>query len=255
MDDSSAPEPGTLPSPVPTRRRHDGWTPRRQHDFIAALAESGCVTEACAAVGLSPKSAYRLRTRPDATIFRQAWDIALDQAIRRLTDAAYSRAIHGVVTPVFYQGEQIGERRRYDERLTMFLLRYRDPTRYGAWLDQYEARRHPDGPGITLAHALNRLSDAAHDYADPDEGDSARPLADGPVDQIAAHAEREQLAEREAALVGASEETREAARSIFAYLDANRDQPPDDPIAADMRDPLTTLRPLAPRSGSSRDVA
>ena len=61
-------------APVPTKRRHDGWTPTRQNDFIAALAESGCVTEACAAVRMSPKSAYALRARPDASTFRQAWE-------------------------------------------------------------------------------------------------------------------------------------------------------------------------------------
>lgn len=37
--------------------------------------------------------------------------------------------------PLFYKGEQVGEWREYDERLTMFLLRYRRPARYGAWLD------------------------------------------------------------------------------------------------------------------------
>ena len=126
---------------VPVRARHDGWTPEKQHDFIAALAESGCVAEACAAVRLSAKSAYRLRARPDASTFRQAWDVALDYAIRRLGDFALSRALHGVSRPVFYQGEQIGERRHYDERLTMFLLRYRDPVRYGAWNDAMEANR------------------------------------------------------------------------------------------------------------------
>jgi len=152
-------------TPVAVRARHDGWTPERQHAFIAALAESGCVTEACAAVRMSPRTAYALRARPDASTFRQAWDVALDYAIRRLGDAAFSRALHGVPRPIFDQGEQIGERRHYDERLTMFLLRYRDPVRYGAWLDGYEARRHPDGAGIVLAHALNAVLDAGHGQA------------------------------------------------------------------------------------------
>lgn len=160
--------PGQLAATVPTRARHDGWTPERQHDFIAALAECGSVTEACRAVGMTPHSAYRLRARPDASIFRQAWDVALDYAVRRLSDAAFDRAINGVPVPVFYKGEQVGEWRRFDERLTMFMLRYRDPTRYGAWLDAMEARRHPDGAGIVLAHALN-------------DGRRARPAARGPA--------------------------------------------------------------------------
>lgn len=167
--------------PVALRTRHDGWTPRKQHDFIAALAECGCVTEACGVVGMTPRSAYKLRARPTAGIFRQAWDVALDHAVRRLSDAAFSRALNGVAHPVFYQGEQIGERRVYNERLTMFLLRYRDPTRYGRWMDGMEARRHPDGPGIVLAHALNAVMDAAHGVEpEADEEDSMRPLNEGP---------------------------------------------------------------------------
>ncbi|HET7709243.1 MAG TPA: hypothetical protein VFK50_06895 [Sphingomicrobium sp.] len=165
MDDSDSPEtpaPGVLTRAVAVRARRDGWTPQKQHDFIAALAESGCVTEAAAAVGMKVRSAYRLRARPGAAAFRQSWDIALDYAVRNLSDAAFSRALHGVATPIFFRGEQVGERRRFDERLTMFLLRYRDPVRYGAWLDGMEARRHPDGAAIVLANALNVLLDRLH---------------------------------------------------------------------------------------------
>ena len=158
--DSSPPEPGTpepgvLPATVTTRARHDGWTPQKQHDFMAALAESGCVTDACAAVGMSPKSAYRLRARPDALVFRQSWDIALDFAVRRLGEAALSRALHGTVRPVYFQGEQVGERRYFDERLTMFILRTRDPVRFGAWRDKFAARQAPDGPAQLLGYALD----------------------------------------------------------------------------------------------------
>lgn len=224
--------------PVQTKPRHDGWTPERQHDFIVALAESGCVTEAARSVGKTATTAYRLRARPDAGAFRQAWDIALDFAIRRLSDAAVSRALNGVSRPVFYQGEQIGERRHYDERLTMFLLRYRDPTRYGAWLDGYEARRHPDGAGIVLAHALNALMDCAHDVA-PDPVDPDRPLAEGPA--AAADA-------GEPMNSNLSEEQQEILKGLRAYL--RRDDPEEevDPTVADWRDPLTAFRPRNSKS-------
>ena len=149
-------------TPVPSRARQDGWTPGRQVEFIEALAECGCVAEACRRVGMSDTAAYRLRARPTAQSFRQAWDVALETAIRRLSDAAFSRALHGVARPVFYKGEQIGERRYYDERLTQFLLRYRDPVRYGTWNDKMRHEQtHPDAPAIRLAHALNRVTEAA----------------------------------------------------------------------------------------------
>ena len=200
--DSSLPDEAKDFLPARPRTRHDGWTPKKQHDFIAALAASGCVMEAARSVGMTTRSAYRLRARPDATYFRQAWDVALDFAIRLLGEAAFSRALQGVSRPVFYQGEQIGERRHYDERLTMFLLRYRDPVRFGAWLDGYEARRHPDGAGIVLAHALNTVLDSAHGFdPDPDlhpdevsETALPRALAEGPKLDVTA-ADRESVPE------------------------------------------------------------
>ncbi|MGV7122559.1 hypothetical protein [Sphingopyxis sp. 550A] len=153
--------------PASPRERRDGWTPEKQVEFIEALGECGCVTEACERVGLSPSTAYRLRRRVDAYSFRAAWDAALDYAIRRLSDAAFSRALHGVTRPVWFQGEQVGERRYYDERLTMFLLRYRDPDTYGAWRDRREPRRRPDARAI----ALGRWTDhVAEDACDRDSG-------------------------------------------------------------------------------------
>jgi len=156
--------------PAQPRPRFDGWTPNRQATFIEALAESGCVTEACRAVGMSPRSAYALRARIDAVSFRNAWDAALDYAVRRLSDAVLSRAINGVAVPVFFQGEQIGERRYYNERLAMFLLRYRDPLRYGKWLDRREHCGHPEGAAIELGAAKRAVRQ--------DAGLSAREVAD-----------------------------------------------------------------------------
>lgn len=149
--------------PASPRERHDGWTPEKQVDFIDALGECGCVTEACERVGLSPSTAYRLRRRVDAYSFRAAWDAALDYAIRRLSDAAFSRALNGVARPVWFQGEQVGERRYYDERLTMFLLRYRDPDTYGAWRDRREPRRRPDAQAIALGRWTGHVAEDAHD--------------------------------------------------------------------------------------------
>lgn len=141
--------------PVALRFRHDGWTAERQAAFIQALAECGCVAEACGRVGQSVGGAYSLRARPEAWSFRAAWDAALAHAIQRLSDAAFARALHGVSRPVFFQGEQIGERRHYDERLTTFLLRYRDPDRYGKWNDRMMYRAAgPDIAVQTLAECL-----------------------------------------------------------------------------------------------------
>jgi len=67
-DDTPSPAGPALPpfAPIPLRPRHDGWTPARQRAFIVALAETACVEEAAAHVGLSRAAAYALRRRPDA---------------------------------------------------------------------------------------------------------------------------------------------------------------------------------------------
>ena len=123
-------------TPAAASARHDGWTAEKQIAFIEALAETACVEEACRRVGMSANSAYRLRRRPCGWAFKQAWDAALDYAIHRLEQAVLSRALNGVSRPVFYKGEQVGEWRHHDERLSMFLLRTRRPGRYGKWVDR-----------------------------------------------------------------------------------------------------------------------
>ena len=153
---------------VPVRDRHDGWTPERQHAFIAALAESGCVAEACRTVGMTSQSAYRLRRHFDAQGFRLAWDAALGYAIRRLSDAVMSRAIHGVSVPHYFKGEVVGEHRRYDERLAMFLLRYRDPARYAKGWDRIEPMEGREEVfAIRLARLMLHIESGSLDFPFP----------------------------------------------------------------------------------------
>ena len=110
--------------------RYDGWTPERQRAFVGALAETGCVTRACAWVGMSTVGAYLLRKGPGAEAFARAWDEALAVGVERLSDIAYERAVYGVPVPVFHQGEQVGERRRYNDRLLMWVMRHADRERF-----------------------------------------------------------------------------------------------------------------------------
>ena len=65
--------------------RRDGWTGARQLKFLARLAARPDVRRACAAVGLSRQSAYRLRARDPA--FAAAWDEALRRAREEATRA------------------------------------------------------------------------------------------------------------------------------------------------------------------------
>jgi len=108
--------------PVVLRDRSDGWTPRKQREFIEALADTGLVREAAARVGMTAQSASRLRRRADARAFDIAWDAALRQGARRLHAIAWERAIEGTVKGHYYHGELQSEERVFDNRLLLYLL-------------------------------------------------------------------------------------------------------------------------------------
>lgn len=112
---------------MPTRGRRDGWTVQRQVDFIGMLAETGSVMGACEAVGISRKSAYKLRARPQAESFAAAWDAALGGPIRKVTvtDLAFL-AYHGLVQPVFFRGKYRGSRRKPDDSALLRLMKKLD---------------------------------------------------------------------------------------------------------------------------------
>ena len=122
-------------SPVPVRTRHDGWTAERQVAFIEKLADCGSVTVACKYVGMSRESVRMLRRHPYGRAFRDAWDAALDCDYAEVEESAMERSKKGVARPIFYKGEQVGEWRHHDERLTMFLLRFRRRHRFGPEAD------------------------------------------------------------------------------------------------------------------------
>ena len=78
------------------RRRADGWTPATQADFIRALEAMGSVGKAARAVGIGRASAYRLRERPGAESFAQAWDRAISMGRVHQYGIAMDRALNGV---------------------------------------------------------------------------------------------------------------------------------------------------------------
>lgn len=134
----------TTPTPTPERtQRHDGITPEREKEFLETLAATSCITEAAAAIGISRTALYRMRKQDAA--FAKRWTEALSAATAVLADDAFERAAKGTSEPVWYKGEQIGERVRYNDRMVMFLLRSHDPDTYGRGESPRPARQVPGG--------------------------------------------------------------------------------------------------------------
>lgn len=125
---SQRPDPSAFASDTPGQAapratRHDGWTRARQAAFLRQLSATHSVTEAARSVGMSRQSAYRLRSRLKGQAFDLAWEVAFHHSYDVLAHAALERALNGIEVPVFFQGEQVGSYRRYDERLTVAMLR------------------------------------------------------------------------------------------------------------------------------------
>lgn len=78
-------------------------TPEKLTAFCAALAETGIVGKACAAIGMSRHQVYLWRREmPD---FAADWDDALKIGITALEDEAHRRAFLGVDEPLTHKGQ------------------------------------------------------------------------------------------------------------------------------------------------------
>jgi hypothetical protein len=118
--------------PAPTRKRHAGWTAERQRIFIERVALTGNVGEACALVGLSSNSFYRLCQKPGAESFVKAWNAARVLAATRGSAIAWDRAVNGRVERFYRNGELVMERRVPSDYLLTWLLSRLDPLTFGS---------------------------------------------------------------------------------------------------------------------------
>ena len=154
---SPAPSSARAPSPaspVPDRPSAYGFTPARRVRFAEVLAESGNVRHACAVAGISRHTAYKARRR-DA-VLAEVWDAALVMAARHAGAVLGERALDGVEEPVFWHGELVGTRQRYDNRLLLAHV---------ARLDALAAQRGPKLAAGRFDELLARLGGMAGDAA------------------------------------------------------------------------------------------
>jgi hypothetical protein len=134
--------------PVRRRPRLDGWTEEKQRRFIETLADTGLVGVAAKAVGMSRAAAYKLRRSSHGAAFARAWDAARHHAGALIEDIAFERAIEGVEQEVYNgDGEVVGARLVYDNRLVKYLLSHLKPERYGSL-------RAADAPAAAVPEAV-----------------------------------------------------------------------------------------------------
>lgn len=222
-------------TPVPRQcQRHDGWTEDRQRRFIEALADTGSVKAAAHRVNMTLEGAYLLRRHPDAASFRAAWEAALALGIQQLEDVAMERALHGTEVPVYSYGKLIGSRIVHNDRLLMFLLRNRAPTRFAAD-GRVTARRS----ALSDPAEANRLSRLKAQWRKEWEAERAAEAAKSSEDLIESiNAKLETIkSRRDAAMTPRTRALYEAWQAAAAedqalgrkvWDEADRAEPPDD---------------------------
>jgi hypothetical protein len=88
-------------TPVPLRRRADGWTPDLQLRFILGLSRGLTPGEAALSVGKNRQNAYALRKRPGGESFAAAWDsvVAYMRRVRAQARLPLPREASGASPP------------------------------------------------------------------------------------------------------------------------------------------------------------
>jgi len=151
--------------------------------FVRTLAQWGNVRAAAAQVGVSRAHLYRMRRAcPE---FRTLWDAALVLARPQVEEVLADRALNGVQEVVYYHGEEVATRTRYDARLLLAHL---------ARLDRMEEDRGVRMAAEAFDERLAELLDPPaimdwddEDYADDDnagdydDGDEGK-ADDNPAD-------------------------------------------------------------------------
>jgi hypothetical protein len=132
-----------------TRAPQTAFTRARQVDFLENLSVTGSVRSAASAARVSHQTAYRARR--GCAAFRTAWDAALVVARAAAADTLACRAIEGVEEKVFYHGEEVATRIRYDLRLLLAHLarldRLVEDARASAFAEDFDASLDRFGRG------------------------------------------------------------------------------------------------------------
>ena len=163
-------------SPVPVKRRADGWTPLRQCEFLGVLAETGSVSAAAEFVGMARETAYRLRRRRGAEEFAAAWDAAVRLARWRFgwkggdlygedgtlvppkvtAQDLWQRIVDGRWRPVLRRGKYVGSVQKADNSALLRFLAQLDRARAAGLSGQKSQAQKTAVPRSTRRDPLAR---------------------------------------------------------------------------------------------------
>ena len=126
----------------------------RQDKFLEAFKAAGTVTHAAEQVGMHRRTHYDWLER-DADYAGRYKD-AEDAAIDALESEARRRALAGIEEPVFWQGVEVGQTRKYSDALLIFLLKGKRP---GVYRERVQVQAEGVGLlALATPEQLRRLS-------------------------------------------------------------------------------------------------
>ncbi|WP_298286864.1 hypothetical protein [Novosphingobium sp.] len=112
----SSEEEGAFSHAAPLTGGH-AFTPLLIARFLEHLSRAGNVRAAAVAAGVSQQTAYVRRRRDPA--FAAGWEAALLHARAAAEQVLAERAIMGTTETIWYRGEAVGQRQRFDARLLL----------------------------------------------------------------------------------------------------------------------------------------
>ena len=96
--------------------------------FLDMLGQLPNITAVCRLMGITTSTVHRERHKDAA--FDLGIKAAVEEGYDVLEEEARRRAAEGVLEPVYYKGEVVGEIRKYSDQLLTFLLRGYRPKRF-----------------------------------------------------------------------------------------------------------------------------
>jgi hypothetical protein len=103
-------------------------TGRAKALYLQKYLETGRNDVSARAAGIQPQTFYLWKQNDPE--FKEAFELAKEIALQSFEDAAVRRGVHGVLKPIYQQGNLVGHERRYSDSMLSMILKGGLPEKY-----------------------------------------------------------------------------------------------------------------------------
>ena len=105
------------------------FTNTKRKKFLEILEKTGNISTAAAWVGVHRDTVYKAISRDEN--FAQRVEISKGRSLAKMEEAAIMRGVDGIDEPIIANGEIIGYKKKYSDKMLEVLMKANDPDRYG----------------------------------------------------------------------------------------------------------------------------